>query len=143
MIRLFILISLLSLAFSQKNDRAAVKRAALDYVEAIYESKPELIDRGVDVTVRKYGYWYNPKSKKWRISGEMNFKQLNTLAKNWNAKGNQNTEPKKVEIIDIMEKIAMVKVTASWGIDYMHLGKEAGKWKIINVIWQSPSPSAE
>jgi hypothetical protein len=29
-------------------------------------------------------------------------------------------------------------VTALWGIDYMHLAKYDGKWKIVNILWQEP-----
>lgn len=32
---------------------------------------------------------------------------------------------------------AAVKLEALWGIDYVHLGKFEGEWKILQVIWQS------
>ena len=30
------------------------------------------------------------------------------------------------------------KITALWGIDYIHLARATpdGKWKIVNVLWQ-------
>ena len=36
--------------------------------------------------------------------------------------------------------IANVKLTAAWGIDYIHLTKAGGTWMIMNVIWQTPPP---
>ncbi len=33
------------------------------------------------------------------------------------------------------------KLSASWGVDYFHLARESGKWKIINVLWQGSGPS--
>ena len=37
-------------------DRAAVERAALDYVEGVYEVKPELIERSVHPDLAKVGF---------------------------------------------------------------------------------------
>jgi hypothetical protein len=31
---------------------------------------------------------------------------------------------------------ASVRVDASEWVDYMHLGKVDGEWKIINVLWE-------
>ena len=42
----------------------------------------------------------------------------------------------KVEIIEIGKNIAMVKTTAPHFIDYIHMGKKDGEWKIYNVIWE-------
>jgi hypothetical protein len=35
--------------------------------------------------------------------------------------------------------IATVKLDAAWGIDYIHLSNNSGKWMIMNVIWEMPS----
>lgn len=45
--------------------------------------------------------------------------------------------PKKVEILDLLNQTASAKLTASWGVDYFHLAKYEGKWKIVHVLWQS------
>ena len=45
--------------------------------------------------------------------------------------------PKEVVIFDMTDQIATAKLTAWWGIDYMHLAKYDGKWKIVNVLWQT------
>ena len=31
----------------------------------------------------------------------------------------------------------MARLDAEWGIDFFHLAKVDGTWKIMNVIWQS------
>lgn len=69
----------------------------------------------------------------------MTFKELVELAKTYNARGTVPKDaPKEVVVFDVADQTASVKVTAVWGIDYMHLGKYDGKWKIINILWQSP-----
>lgn len=45
--------------------------------------------------------------------------------------------PKEVIIFDMTGQIATAKLIAWWGIDYMHLAKYDGKWKIVNVLWQT------
>ena len=39
-----------------------------------------------------------------------------------------------------LDQTAVAKVTASWGVDYMLLGKHDGQWKIQQILWQSPPP---
>jgi hypothetical protein len=40
-------------------------------------------------------------------------------------------------VLDVLDQTAVAKVTAQWGIDYMHLAKYDGRWKIINIVWQA------
>ena len=47
--------------------------------------------------------------------------------------------PKEIIIFDVLDQIASVKLVAWWGIDYMHLAKYKGRWKIVNVLWQTHS----
>ena len=37
---------------------------------------------------------------------------------------------------DVLNQTAAAKLTAMWGVDYMHLAKYDGKWKIVNILWQ-------
>ncbi|HXG87443.1 MAG TPA: hypothetical protein VNJ02_03825 [Vicinamibacterales bacterium] len=34
----------------------------------------------------------------------------------------------------------LIKVTASWGIDYLLIAKYDGRWQIQQIVWQSPPP---
>lgn len=117
----------------------AVKSAILDYVDGLYEVDTTRIIRSVDTSLRKVGYWYHPKEKKYRDNLPMSYKQLINLTARWNKDGksvNENS-PKEIVIYDINSKTASAKLTAEWGIDYFHLGKYNNQWKIMNVIWQS------
>lgn len=126
------------LVFGQTDaDRAAVKAAVADYVDALYKAETAPIDKSVDVTLRKYGYWYNSKTKTWSQGSEMNFKQLHALAASWNAEKKRDTSIREIKILDILDKTASAKLVANWGIDYFHLSKQDGKWMIVNIIWQS------
>jgi len=128
-------------AFGQSDvDRAAVKQAAMDYIEAVYNVNPAQVERSVHPDLVKRGFYAKPGEAVYSPNA-MTFTQLVNLAKTYNAKGHiPKDAPKEVVVFDVADMTASVKVTAVWGIDYMHLGKYDGKWKIINIIWQSPPP---
>ena len=119
-------------------DRAAVVRAGLDYVEAIYDVKPELVERSVHKELSKFGFYRRGDAATYQGSA-MTFAQLKKLAGSWNENGERaNAEsPKKVEVLDLMDQTAVLKVTAVWGVDHMQLGKFDGKWQIRHILWQS------
>lgn len=123
--------------FEQDTDRKAVERAVLDYAEAIYEVKPELVDRSVHRELAKRGF-IRAQDGTYR-EAPMSFAQLRTLAERWNAQGrvNAKTARKDVVVLDLLDQTASAKLTASWGVDYLHLAKYDGEWKIVNILWQT------
>ncbi len=121
-----------------EEDHKAVKAAILDYVDGLYQADSTRIERSVDTTLRKIGYYYAP-NKKWRDNLPMTHQQLSRLAARWNKDGDRASDksPKEIEIYDVNTKTASAKLTAEWGVDYFHLAKVNNQWKIFNVIWQS------
>ena len=99
--------------------------------------KPEYIERSVHEDLTKVGF-YRENAEDAYTMYPMAYEQLVKLASGYNADGHISGDaPKKVEILDLMDKTASVKLTAEWGVDYMHLAKYDGTWKIIHVLWQS------
>jgi hypothetical protein len=138
-----IILSLVVGASSQINDdKEAVRRAALDYIESIYEVNPAKVEQSVHPDLVKRGFFVK-KGETAYSSATMTFAQFVELAKNYNVNGRVPKDaPKEVIIFDVSDQTASVKVKAAWGIDYMHLAKYDGKWKIINVLWQTPPRQA-
>jgi hypothetical protein len=118
-------------------DRAAVEAAALDYVEGIYTADPSRIERSVHTQLTKRGFWRDSASAPWGPQLTMTYEQLVALAKKWNADKKQDTSIKRVDVYEVLDQTASAKITAQWGIDYMHLAKYDGRWKIINIVWQA------
>lgn len=118
------------------SDRDAVERAVLDYVEAVEQGKPELIERGVHTHLAKFGFGRDREGN-YKIY-PMTFDELVDLAGNMKKEGHVPADAKhSVEIFEVLDKTAAVKLSAFWGIDYMHLAKYDGEWKIVQVLWQS------
>jgi hypothetical protein len=119
-------------------ERAAVKQAAMNYIESVYNVDPSLVERGVHPDLVKRGFFIK-RGETTYSPHTMTFAQLTELAKTYNAKGTiPKDAPKEVVVFDVADQTASAKVTAIWGIDYLHLAKYDGKWKIINILWQSP-----
>ncbi|MCI0339291.1 MAG: nuclear transport factor 2 family protein [Acidobacteria bacterium] len=119
-------------------DREAVKQAALDYVEGIYNNDPSRVERSVHPKLAKIGFYRPPADDAYRPGATMSLERLLEIAKNYNKDGKMPKDgPKEIIIHEVMDQTASVKLVAQWGIDYMHLAKFDGKWMIINVLWQS------
>lgn len=133
---------LFTIQFSAQEKEQAIKdvtQAAYNYIDAFYKADTTLAYKSVHKEVRKVGWWYNDKKKAFTDNLEMPFDKLVALAKKWNATGKRANEKsvRVVEILEVSDKIAVAKVTAVWGIDYLNMVKTNDGWKSINIIWQS------
>ena len=129
-------------ARSQANaDKEAVRAAAMDYLDALYQAKPELIARSIHPKLTKVGF-YKKQGETAYSESPMSYDQLFKLAGTWNQDGKQGVDkaPKEVAVYEVLDQTASAKVTAKWGIDYLHLAKYDGKWKVINILWQGHPP---
>ncbi len=137
---LFTLVLTISANAQTNEDKEAVRRAALDYVESIYEVDPAKAERSVHPDMAKRGFALRQGATAYTPL-TMTFPQLIDLAKNYNKNGRVPKDaPKEVVVFEVLDQTASAKVTATWGIDYLHLAKFDGKWKIIHVLWQSLPP---
>jgi len=122
---------------STKSDRQLIMEVMEDYVLALYLVEPERIARSVDTTLHKVGY-YDYKDEAY-YNAPMTYQQLYDLSAKWNKSGEKanDASPRKIDIYEIHDKTASAKLTAEWGIDFMHLYKIEGRWMIKNIMWQS------
>ena len=122
-------------------DRESVRLAVLDYVEGFYQGDTTRLVRSVWPEVRKYGYWRSKPDAPY--AGEaMPYREFMTYANGVKSGRNKTPAgaPKEIVIYDVLDQTASAKLTAWWGIDYLLLGKEQGRWMIVQVLWQSPPP---
>ena len=117
-------------------DSAAIRQAALDYIEGYYEGDAERMEKAVHPELAKRIVRTDAKSGRSRLDqmGAL------TLVQGTRAGGGKNT-PKEmrqmdVSILDIFENVASVKIVATDWIDYLHLAKFNGRWVIVNVLWE-------
>lgn len=120
-------------------DRSGIRQAALDYIEGWYTGDAERMARAVHPELAK------------RIvqtrdgASRLGHQDAETLIGNTQRGGGSDTpaqrQLKEVTILDVYESAASVKIVASDWIDYLHLAKWNGSWKIVNVLWElKPGP---
>lgn len=124
------------------SERAGVEQAVRDYVEALYQVKPELIERSVHPALEKMGLYRPADATAYRTPGKMTFEQLRELAGAWNKDGREGKDlTYEVQVLDVLDVTASAKLSAKWGVDYMHLVKLDGRWKVAQILWQSHPPA--
>jgi hypothetical protein len=123
-------------------DRAAVRRAVLDYVEGFYEGDTVKLARSVRREVAKYGFWRQRDSTSY-VGEAMPWTEFVSYANGVRARNRPApaNAPKAVQLFDVQNQTASAKLTATWGTDYLLLGKFDGRWMISHVLWQSPRPA--
>ena len=135
------LLTTLCISAQSAKDTLAIKETALNYIEGYFykDAKrmekalhPELVKRSIQKTKDGYEFVVN------RGASFM----IMAAANNTNRHAANPEEPIEsiVEIYDIVGNAATVKVSTNQYdfIDYLHIGKYYGEWKILNVFWASP-----
>ncbi len=135
---IFIFLLFPSIVFAQEADRRAIYNASMDYLEGMYQADAARIKKSVHPDVLKQGFYWKGKTQSFSDITQVSYEQMIQIARDWNRDGWLPADaPKKIDILDIQEKIANVKVTAYWGIDYLQLVKYNDSWVIINILWQN------
>ena len=126
--------------FLAAQDKENVEKACLNYIEGFYEGDTTKLVAALKPTLYKIGFWKNKTTGAYDFDGQMTYRQAMDYAKGVLAKKNfpKADAPKKVEVLDIMKTTAAAKVTAWWGVDYILLSKQNGKWMIEEVLWEGP-----
>lgn len=120
-----------------RQDSLAIKQAALDYIESQHKPNPQQMEKALHPRLVKRTFWKNKETNKDYIR-ETFAENMNILAEYYNVKGDKFPAnfKKEVKLLDVSDRTASVKLMADDWIDYMHLVKINGSWKIINVLWQ-------
>ncbi len=122
------------------NTSELLTKSALDYVAGYYSSDISRMDRALHSDLAKRAVGKHPKTGR-NIINHMSKSKLLEIARGNKetvlSKSNQGKiESIKISILAIDGNIASVKVVSADFIDYLHLGKWNGDWKIINIFWR-------
>lgn len=136
-VTLILISSFGSLCAQTKEDSLMVKQVALDYIESQHKVQPEQFERAAHPRMVKRTFWTNKQTKKEYLR-ETFTDAMVLLAASYNVDGDKFPDKPKKEVIilDMYDKTASVKLVADDWIDYMHIVKLNGEWKLVNVLWQ-------
>ena len=124
-------------SLAQNNeDKKAIKETALNYIEGWYSADTIRMAKALSKDLKKRGFRVNDKTNEVSIADASYSQMINwTGERSDKIKQNQKIEL-KIEIIEIGKNIANVKTIAPDFIDYIHMGRINGEWKIYNVVWE-------
>lgn len=119
-------------------DSAAIRDAALDYIEGWYEADAARMERAVHPELAK---------RLHLAPGDRSFVQQTgasaLVASTARGGGSETPEEERrtdVRILDVFRGAASVRIDATDWVDYLHLVRTDGGWEILNVLWELREP---
>ncbi len=119
-----------------ENDRKAVEKAALDYIEGWYEGNVERMAGCLHPDLQK---------REIRILSQTGRSQFGLHTASTLIEGTRLGLGKQIPIeerniritvFEIFRNIASVKATSKLSTEYLHIVKYNGEWKVLNVLWE-------
>jgi len=114
------------------NETESIKKAALDYIEGWYGASPERMERALHPELAKRAVMNIDGADQLR---PITFERMIELVKSKH-EDQEALDNIVCEILDTFGNMATVKTVSPDFIDYLHLAKWEGQWKIINALWE-------
>jgi len=122
-------------------DSAAIRAAALDYVEGWYAGDGARMERALHGELAKRNVYADAQSGRSRLI-QMSALTLVDQTRSGGGSDIAAAERRRdVAILDIYGNAASVRARMATWIDYMHLVKWNGRWVIVNVLWENDPPN--
>lgn len=135
--------SMMKASTTQSSDEEAIKRAALDYMDGAHAGDAARMERAVHPELNKVVVGKIPKTGKTYLRRAGSSRLIQVVGQRA-AVLDEDKRNIEVKILDVLEGLAMVKVTSAMFWDYLQLANIDGQWKIINVLWtRNPKDKAK
>jgi len=107
----------------------------LNYIEGWYSGDASRMEQAFHPDLAKRGVWLNPKDGTTVIR-PLTAESLIEYTKQGGGKKPKDQWGIEVTIFDMLENSATVKIVSIDFIDYAHVAKVDGEWKLLNVLWE-------
>ncbi|HLL47367.1 MAG TPA: nuclear transport factor 2 family protein [Longimicrobiaceae bacterium] len=115
-------------------DSAAVRRAALDYIEGWYGGDAARMQRAVHPDLAKRIVRRDAQGESW-----MSATTADGLVHSTRLGHGRDVPPERQQkdatILTMDGDMASVRLVSTKLVDYMHLARWNGEWRIVNVLW--------
>ena len=114
-------------------DERAIEQAGLDYVDGFYAGNPEWLEKALHPRLQKVFVQPLP-------NGREIFRYATTDGMVEYVRTGQSKKPSKerkisVSILELSGNIATIRVDSADFVDFAHVARINGEWKIVNVLW--------
>lgn len=117
-------------------DSAAIRAAALDYVEGWYEGNAERMSRALHPELVKRIVVSDTATGRSVLQNMGASALVNGTRHGYGKTTPKDRQQKDVRILDVFGNAASARATMADWIDYMQLAKVDGRWVIVNVLWE-------
>ena len=126
---------ILSASGQDNVDQSQIKSVAREYLTAWHQGNADLMASVVHPQMSKKIVFNAGDS-----NGSLAYLSASDLLEQTRKKRTQTIDISKlnadISVLDIYKNTAMVKAETKNWIDYLHLAKISGEWKIVNILWE-------
>lgn len=126
-------------ASEKDSELAAIKQAALDYVDGFYSGSVERLERGIHPSLQKV--MVRPINKDREVFSFTDREMLIQVAAAGMGKVPEDKRNIEVTVFHHFKNIAVTKIDSLQFVDYAHVARINGEWKVVNVLWQMQKTS--
>lgn len=124
-----------SIKAQNKAEYPAIEEKALEYMQAWYQGDSELMSKAIHPQMAKKVV-FDTGHKNGAIA-YLSARDLLTQTKRKRPESFDAQNLKKyITILDVYYNTATVKAESPNWVDYLHLAKISGEWKIVNILWE-------
>jgi hypothetical protein len=117
-------------------DSAAIRGAALDYIEGWYAGDGARMERALHPDLVKRLVTTDAATNRSQLTQMSAMGLVQSTRAGGGSRFTADQQRKEVRILDIFEGTASVRIDAATWVDYLHLAKWNGRWQIVNVLWE-------
>jgi putative lumazine-binding protein len=125
----------------QAADVAAIRQAAMDYLQGWYEGDVERMRRCLHPELAKRAILRDPGTGAERVQHLTQLDMLDMTQRGGGAAAPIEKRFYQVTILDVYGDIASVKADSYEYVDYLHLARCAGRWLIVNALYDDRRPA--
>jgi hypothetical protein len=123
-----------------EQDRAAIEKAVLDYLEGWYTGDAVRMERALHPELAKRMVANDPKTGRSFVQPIGASAMIAYAAAGVGKLKAGEAAGIEVAILDVFHDMAMVRAKSVHFIDYVQLGRLDGQWRIVNVLWERSAP---
>jgi hypothetical protein len=120
---------------SKGDEEAGIRGAVLDYCEGWYEGDPARMERCLHPELAKRIVRTNEDGRS-RLDQMGAMRLVQYARAGYGKKTPPEEQQKDIDILDVYGNVATARATMAGWIDYLHLARVDGEWRIINVLWE-------
>jgi len=122
----------------QSADELAVRECAMNYLEGWYSADTAMMARALSKDLDKKGFLAHPQTGELVVAPASYDQMIQWVGQKPDQLAQDPDIKMEVHVIEVGEYIAMAKTITPDFIDYLHLVKMDGQWKIFQAVWERP-----